>query len=181
MKTKNFFGHLKTVLKHKWIVFKFAIRAGVPLRGLMHDLSKFSPTEFIESAKYYQGGKRSPIPIAKKEIGYSKAWLHHKAKNKHHLEYWYDHDLKEQPIVPFKYCAEMVCDKLSANKVYLGNAWTKEAELEYWVNVERDKVVANQRIKDFFTEVFEEVAKNGINPVITKKNLKRIYEKNINN
>ena len=115
---KNFFGHLKTVLKHKWIVFKLSIKAGIPIRGLLHDMSKFSPVEFWESVKFYQGGKKSPLAVSREVLGYSKAWLHHKGRNKHHLEYWYDEDLREQPIVPFKYCLEMVCDKLSACIVY---------------------------------------------------------------
>ena len=39
-------GHIKTVTKHKWLVFKLCCRAGIPWRGFMHDWSKFSPTEF---------------------------------------------------------------------------------------------------------------------------------------
>ena len=47
MKIGNIFGHLKTITKHKWVVFKLSIKAGIPIRGLLHDLSKYSPTEFI--------------------------------------------------------------------------------------------------------------------------------------
>lgn len=53
MNLGNIIGHTKTVLKHKWVVFKLCCKAGIPWRGLVHDLSKFSPTEFWESAKYY--------------------------------------------------------------------------------------------------------------------------------
>ena len=72
MKLKNFFGHLHTVNKHRWYVFKLSVRAGIPIRGLLHDLSKYSPTEFWEGVKYFDG-KVSPIKICKKENGYSKA------------------------------------------------------------------------------------------------------------
>ena len=41
-------------------------------------------------AKYYQGN-RSPNEIERREKGYSAAWLHHKGRNKHHLEYWIDY------------------------------------------------------------------------------------------
>lgn len=174
---KNFFGHLKTVLKHKWLVFRFSLIAGIPIRGLMHDLSKFSPSEFFESVKYYQGGKRSPIQKSKEERGYSKAWLHHKGRNKHHLEYWYDESLKVQPIVPFKYAEEMICDKLAASKVYEGKNWTRESEIKYWNEKEKYRILANEKIKAFITEVFEEVSENDIKNTITKKNLKRIYDK----
>ena len=118
MKFKNFIGHLKTVMKHKWIVFKLSIKAGVPIRGLLHDLSKFSPVEFFESVKYYQGGKRSPTIAAREANGYSKALQHHFGRNKHHLEYWYDLDRQKPIVMPFKYCAEMICDKLAACMVY---------------------------------------------------------------
>lgn len=61
----NIFKHLNTVCTHKWVVFKLCCKAGIPFRGLVHDLSKFSPTEFWESVKYYQGTS-SPIVAAKK-------------------------------------------------------------------------------------------------------------------
>ena len=82
-----------TVTKHKWIVFKLCIKAGIPLHGIIHDLSKYSPAEFWEAAKYYNGIK-SPIVYARNENGYSKAWLHHKGRNKHHFEYWYDDQIQ---------------------------------------------------------------------------------------
>ena len=34
--------------KHRWLVFKLSIKAGIPFRGLVHDLSKYSPVEFFE-------------------------------------------------------------------------------------------------------------------------------------
>ncbi len=177
MKVKNVIGHFKTITKHKWEVFKLSIIAGIPIRGILHDLSKYSYTEFSESVKYYQNGKRSPIPVAREQQGYSLAWLHHKGRNKHHLEYWNDADAKEPPIIPFKYCEEMICDKLAAGITYNGKEWKKEFEIEYWNTRERDKIVANEKVKKFITEVFEEVSRDGINKTIKKKNLKRIYDK----
>ena len=177
MKIGNIWGHLKTITKHKWVVFKLSIKAGIPIRGLLHDLSKYSITEFAESVKYYQGGKRSPIPVARNEKGYSAAWLHHKGRNKHHFEYWYDADAEKLPIIPIKYSLEMICDKLSASIVYEGKNWTKESELKYWNEKERYRVIANEKIKDFITEVFTEVSEKGIDKVVSKENLTRIYNK----
>ena len=111
MKLRKFFGHLNTVNKHRLKVLQLCIYAGIPIRGLLHDLSKFTPTEFIEGVKYYTDGKKSPISTRKREIGYSNAWLHHKGRNKHHFEYWYDFNAPiKTPLIPFKYFAEMVCD-----------------------------------------------------------------------
>ena len=86
MKFKNIFKHFYLITKHRWIVFKLCCKVGEPLRGILHDLSKYSPTEFLEGVKYYVG-THSPITEAKNKNGYSLAWLHHKGRNKHHAEY----------------------------------------------------------------------------------------------
>ena len=87
---KNVIKHLILITKHKWVVFKLCCKVGIPWRGLVHDLSKYSPTEFFESIKYYTG-THSPITGEKQDKGYSEAWLHHKGRNKHHSEYWIDY------------------------------------------------------------------------------------------
>lgn len=171
---KNFFGHLHTINKHRFYVFKLSIRAGIPFRGLMHDLSKYSPVEFFEGVKYYNG-KRSPISFCKQEKGYSKAWLHHKGRNKHHFEYWIDNVAPNKtPIIPYKYTVEMICDTIAAGLVYKGKEWTNSSPLEYYNN-RKDKEYINEDIKQVLVTVYEQVAKNGINKTITRKNLKKIY------
>ena len=168
--------HFKLVMHHKWIVFKLCIKVGEPWRGFMHDMSKFSPTEFIESAKYYVG-THSPITEAKKVQGYSNAWLHHKGRNKHHAEYWVDEAAPEKtPVIPYPYAVEMICDKIAAGMTYLGDKFTKEYELEYW-NKERAKIKINEKTAQFITEVLTRVAKDGIDKTLTKKNMKEIYKK----
>lgn len=77
---KGFFGHLKTVLKHKTIVCGFCFKCGLYRQGLTHDLSKLSPAEFIPGVRYFSG-KRSPNEQERTEKGYSAAWLHHKGRN----------------------------------------------------------------------------------------------------
>ena len=73
----NAFKHFAKVCVHKHCVFYYCCKVGIPLQGLTHDLSKFSPTEFFESVKYYQGTS-SPIDACKEENGWSAAWMHHK-------------------------------------------------------------------------------------------------------
>ena len=157
MKIKNIFLHFGLVCNHKWKVFKLCCKIGEPWRGLVHDFSKFSPTEFIESCKYYVG-IHSPITEAKKDKGYSEAWLHHKGRNKHHPEYWVDDIAPDKtPIIPYKYAAEMICDKLAAGIIYKGKEWTKDYELQYWLN-ERDKTLVNDQVEALITEVFTQVS-----------------------
>lgn len=130
---KNFFKHLHTINKHRWEVFKLCVMFGIPLQGLVHDLSKYSTTEF-SIYKYYDG-TRSPHEVAREVLGYSPSWIHHKGRNKHHWEYWVDnYDNKNVAIkVPAKYVVEMVADTIAASKVYLGKNFTKKAPLEYFI------------------------------------------------
>ena len=176
MYLKNIVGHFIVITRHKWVVFKLCCKVGQPWRGLVHDLSKYSPTEFWEGVKYFNG-KHSPITDAKKDKGYSQAWLHHKGRNKHHTDYWVDLSAPDKtPIIPYQYVAEMLCDKLAAGMVYKGKDWTKEYELDYWLN-ERDKTLVNDQVEALITEFLTQVSKDGIDKVLTKKNVKALYKK----
>lgn len=173
----NVVGHFKTITKHKILVFKLCCKAGEPWRGFMHDWSKYSPTEFWEGVKYYTG-TCSPIIMCKKDKGYSKAWLHHKGRNKHHPEYWYDYWTADRKLqIPYKYAVEMICDNLAAGKVYKGKNWTNNTQLEYWNEIGSKKQPMNAKIISFVTIVLEQVSKQGIDKTISKKNLSQIYNK----
>ena len=74
------------------MVMHNCFKCGLYWQGLVHDLSKYSWTEFSVGAKYYQG-TRSPNDAERESKGYSSAWLHHKGRNKHHLEYWVDYSV----------------------------------------------------------------------------------------
>lgn len=174
---KNILKHFNKITKHKWEVFKLCVKAGIPIRGILHDLSKYSPEEFFESAKYYQGN-RSPISKCKEVNGYSKAWLHHKGRNKHHYEYWYDPvTLDKAPIMPYKYAIEMICDGLAAGIVYHGKEHTEKHEIEYFEKYKRNEVMLNDNLKDMLFEVYSQIQIDGIDKVINKKNLKELYNK----
>lgn len=115
---QRFFGHLKTITKHKWIVSSLCFKCGMYYQGFMHDWSKYSFEEFFVGVKYYQGF-RSPIDAEKEDLGYSLAWLHHKGRNKHHWEYWIDKTGILRVIdMPSPYIIETVLDRLGASKVY---------------------------------------------------------------
>lgn len=140
----KFLGHLKTVLRHKWYVFRECAACGLVWQGLTHDLSKFSPTEFFSSVKYYQG-HRSPIDAEKEDIGYSEAWLHHKGRNKHHWEYWTDFDFTKNgelfaAKIPYKYVVEMICDYIGASKAYSKDKWTQDMPKKYFDGVKHKRL-----------------------------------------
>ncbi|MBR6347989.1 MAG: catalase [Spirochaetales bacterium] len=131
----RFFGHLHTITKHRHLVMAHCFRAGIPWRGLMHDLSKYSPAEFIPGVKFYTGTK-SPTDGERRTYGYSKAWMHHKGRNRHHYEYWTDYSIVLKKSVPMKmplvYVIEMFCDRVAACKVYLKDKYTDSSALEYY-------------------------------------------------
>ncbi len=110
-------------------------KAGIPLRGLLHDLSKFSPTEFSSGIKHFQG-TRSPNETQRELFGYSSAWLHHKGRNRHHFEYWHDINPKTkkyEPVkMPVKFVKEMFCDRVAASKIYQGKNYTDAHPYEYF-------------------------------------------------
>lgn len=129
----NLFKHLRLVLRHKKYVYKAMKDCGHPIQGLLHDMSKFSPTELFESVRYFQGD-RSPIEAAKEDKGYSDAWFHHRGRNKHHSQYWVDISFGQiiPCKIPWKYLVEHICDTIGAGKAYIGDKWTKNAPIDYW-------------------------------------------------
>lgn len=135
----NFNGHLHTVNAHRRLVRKYCFKLGIYRQGLMHDLSKYSPSEFIPGVKYYQDGHRSPNNAQREDEGVSKAWLHHKGRNKHHFEYWIDYDVDGSRTVlagmkmPVKYVAEMFCDRIAASRIYNKEKYKDSDPLDYYI------------------------------------------------
>lgn len=129
--------HFKTITSHKLLVMRYCFRIGLYRQGLAHDLSKYSWTEFSKGCRYWQGN-RSPNNAEREDTGVSLAWLHHKGRNKHHFEYWIDYGIGCGTViqgvpVPRKYVAEMIMDRISASRVYLGKAYTDRAPYEYYM------------------------------------------------
>jgi hypothetical protein len=128
--------HFKTITHHKWLVLQGCFRVGLYWQGITHDLSKYTPTEFLVGAKYYQG-TRSPNEEERAVHGYSVAWMHHKGRNRHHYEYWTDYSLETKQLEPIKmpirFVAEMFCDRVAASKIYRGKAYVDSHPLEYFL------------------------------------------------
>ena len=108
--------HFKTITKHKLMVMKYCFKIGLYRQGMLHDLSKYSWTEFSAGCKYYQGN-RSPNNAEREATGLSTAWIHHYGRNKHHFEHWVDYGIDCDTIIkgvpmPRNYIAEMVMDRI---------------------------------------------------------------------
>ena len=128
--------HFKTITHHRHLVRKHCFAVGLYRQGLMHDLSKYSPVEFLAGARYYQGN-RSPNNAEREDRGVSYAWLHHKGRNKHHLEYWIDYDTAKDGKMagmkmPVRYVVEMFCDRVAACKTYNGDKYKDSDPYDYY-------------------------------------------------
>ena len=130
-----FWEHLSTITRHRHLVIRHCYRCGILWQGLRHDLSKYSPTEFLEGIRYYRAD-RSPNIGARLDRGYSRAWLHHQGRNKHHFEYWVDYSMKtrkKEPVrMPVRYVAEMFCDRLAASKIYFAEQYDDSKPMKYF-------------------------------------------------
>lgn len=141
---KNAIGHFKTITKHRWMVRRNCFKMGLYWQGLTHDLSKYSPTEFLQGCRYYQGD-RSPNASEREVNGLSLAWLHHKGRNKHHYEYWIDFSSKDSSSpygvlpgkMPDRYIAEMIADRVAASRNYRKDAYTSADPLHYYLTVKQ--------------------------------------------
>lgn len=157
--------HFRTITKHRHKVMQHCFRAGIPLQGVRHDLSKYTPVEFIPGAKYYLG-TRSPNEKERELFGYSAAWLHHKGRNRHHFEYWADYNPQAHKVMPVKmparYVIEMFCDRVAASKIYQGDKYTDDYPLAYFQRG-KDRRSIHPETSDFLEQLLTMLAEKGEN------------------
>lgn len=185
---RNSLKHFKKICIHKYWVAHYCFKCGLYWRGIKHDMSKFSPVEFWESVKYYQGN-RSPIDAAKEDKGWSAAWMHHKGRNTHHYEYWQDNfDNGGNPLImPFEDSCEMLCDYLAAGRAYMGENFSYTAEWQWWA-AKNNKPLAMHPVNNaFISRVLHKlwmIETNGmlqtVDRVLDEIGLRIIYEDCVN-
>lgn len=153
--------HFKTITHHRHLVMKNCFRVGLYRQGLCHDLSKYSPVEFLVGCRYYQGN-RSPNNAEREATGVSMAWLHHKGRNKHHFEYWIDYG-KDGMIgmeMPVNYVVEMVMDRIAASRTYQKEKYTDASALEYY-NMGCHKYLIHPKTKELLEKLLSMLAERG--------------------
>lgn len=179
--------HLTTINHHKGLVMSYCFKAGLYRQGLMHDMSKYNPVEFFVGAKYFQGN-RSPNNAEREARGYSQAWLHHKGRNKHHLEYWIDYSVNEgAPMtgmrMPVKYVVEMFCDRIAASRTYNKGAYKdcdpydyfNKSRKHYLIHPDTEKLL--ERLLLMLREQGEEATFSFIRSEVLKKGYDILKEK----
>lgn len=100
---KRHLKYLKYVLRHKWFVFIECCKLGIPIRGILHDWSKFRPSEWFPYADYFYGDERPAreiprgalagmgiFPYTREEVeeAFDIAWNLHQKRNDHHWQFW---------------------------------------------------------------------------------------------
>lgn len=144
----TYWEYLKSQIRHKAAVFRAGRLLKVPLWLLVvHDWSKFLPSELISYARYFYGNYQSlaEMGVWAREHGirskedverdFDVAWLHHQHRNKHHWQRWLltldsarsDGRLLALPM-PEKYVREMLADWMGASYAY-----TKQWVMSNWL------------------------------------------------
>ena len=131
--------YLVYLLRHKWFVFIECLKLGIPWLGIMHDISKFSLSEFPFSARRYFGDATEQV---KQEYKYS--WLHHQHHNKHHWIYWVvftplpkqEYSEKDGCLpMPDRYAREMLADWTGSGKTF------RKPDTKGWYESQKDKIL----------------------------------------
>lgn len=156
-------NHFKTVSRHRHQVFLHCIKAGIVFQGITHDLSKFSPCEFINGVKFYQG-TRSPHEAEREKYGFSYGWMHHKGRNRHHFEYWTDYEPVTKMLIPVrmpvKYVKEMFCDRVAASKIYMKEKYNNNAPFEYFMRAKGKRMI-HQETSDLLEKLLVMLSEKG--------------------
>lgn len=106
MRLHPFVQYAAYVIRHKWIILKTAPRYGVPLlTALIHDWTRFLPSEFFPSANYFFGAYQRGVVWRRGESpSYDAARDLHEERNKHHAKHWHGQPMDDPAI------REMLCD-----------------------------------------------------------------------
>ena len=160
--------HFLTITKHRHAVIRHCWKAGIFWQGLCHDLSKYTPTEFIPGARYDTGTK-SPNEGEREAHGYSMAWIHHKGRNRHHFEYWTDYDpvtrLVEPVKMPLRFVIEMFCDRVAASMIYQKDKYKDDSALIYYENG-RNRIMIHPETDKLIHHLLQYLANNGLDKTV---------------
>ena len=142
---KKYLIYLNYILKHKRYAFIECCKYGLIWRGLMHDMSKLTWSEFKAYADYFDKTNEK-----KNERDFLYAWLGHIHKNPHHWQHWLlqnDEDGMMVLPMPEQYWKEMVADWKSAGKAITGKDNIKE-----WYDKNRDLIKLHPETKKIVEE-----------------------------
>lgn len=160
--------YLKYLIRHRWFVMLACFREGLYWQGLIHDWSKFLPSEFIPYAWYFYGEKlpsiyeshgdhrnmvfASGLYKERVEADFDMAWLRHQKCNPHHWQYWVlmeDSGKVAALEMPHKYRVEMLCDWQGAGRAITGKFDPNDpyAETREWYAKNEGKMILHDNTR----------------------------------
>ena len=150
---KQYIQYLKYVIIHKWYVAIECFHEGLYWKGIIHDMSKFLPSEFIPYANFFY---KKTAKISRDNAGYYKptdtgdnkfdfAWLLHQKRNSHHWQWWIlpedDGGIKVLPMAETS-IREMICDWIGAGKAqgFFSPKNDRYCETRLWYDKNKSKM-----------------------------------------
>lgn len=151
-----YWKYFKYVVEHKWNVMIECFKMGCFIHGILHDLSKFRPSEFIPYAKFFYSKNRSKNHKKSDEgdINFQKGWCHHQKRNKHHWNYWVSVTRVNEivPIpMPKKYIKHMIADWRGMSRKFGGTA------KKYYKENQHDMILHHKTKKIIWSFILTEV------------------------
>ena len=128
---------------------------GIVWQGLIHDLSKFLPSEFFPYAEFFFGRPRGKTgyykPTNTGDANFDFAWLLHQKRNKHHWQWWILPEDRGGVVIldmPIKYRKEMFCDWKGA-----GRAQGHGDDIREWYKVNGSKMQLHENTRRWIEDM----------------------------
>lgn len=121
-------------------------------RAVIHDWSKFTPSEYSRYARYFYGEGYTEDENGKINFEFLEAWLHHIHHSPHHWEYYVLTNGKsggEVLPIPLLRKIEMVCDWYAAGMTKNGKNDVKD----WWENVILKDAILNEHGLDTISHI----------------------------
>lgn len=158
---RRYLNYAIYICRHKWFVFWEAMRLGIPFLGLIHDLHKFLPDEFIPYARFFYNSDGSNKQVRDKtgyykpddtgDSSFDRAWFLHQKRAWHHWQSWCFPDsngkLKTLPI-PNRYRREMLADWRGAARAQGLN----RDSVPKWFTANKDKMILHHDTETWLAE-----------------------------
>ncbi len=153
--------YLRYTAIHKWFVMLACFKRGLYWQGVVHDWSKFLPSEWLPYSAFFYGPKYSDeerdlafmIGIvleskASRRNRFNVAWLKHQHRNPHHYQHWIlrnDDGTTVALEMPMRYVLEMLSDWDGAGRAITG----KSGGTPMWYAKNREKIVLHPNTRAF--------------------------------
>lgn len=143
--------YLRYIVRHKAYVFLECCRLGIPWRGVVHDLSKFHPAEWLPYREYFYPETVHDECVGSfsrrvRERAFDAAWLRHIHCNPHHWQHWLlvedDTGRGRALPMPENYVREMLADWRAMSRAR-GRDSVKD-----WYSEARKKMMLHETTED---------------------------------